>query len=339
MRPRRPRYLLPILFLSVAMVAAACGDDEEEESTTATTAAAPAAPPSFAAGTTMATIQSKGKLVVGVKFDQPGFGQRNPTNNQIEGFDVEIGKLIGVGIFGGTVNDLGSKVEFVEAQSRNREPFIQNGNVDIVVATYTISDARKQVVDFAGPYFIARQDIMVKANDTSIRSVTDLNGKKVCTASGSTSERNLRAQAPQADLLLFSGYSECGQALTDGRVVAVSTDAPILAGLVQQSAGAFKLVKAPFSDEPYGIGLKKGDDAFRNFLNDRLEAIYASGEWATAFTATLGKIGLEVPTPPPVDRYSSAVSGTATTVAGTATTSSSATTTTRLSSATTTTRP
>jgi glutamate transport system substrate-binding protein len=322
---RRRRFLLPIMFLCVALVAAACGDDEDEgeQSTTGTTAA-PLTAPSFPAGTTPATIQQRGKLIVGVKYDQPGFGQRNPTNNQIEGFDVEIGKLIAVAIFGGTVDQLGSKVEFVEAISRNREPFIQNGTVDIVVATYTISDARKQVVDFAGPYFIARQDMMVKSSDNSIRSVTDLNGKRVCTAAGSTSERNLRAQAPQAELLLFGGYSECAQALTDGRVVAVSTDAPILAGLVQQSGGAFKLVKAPFSDEPYGIGLKKGDDAWRAFINDRLEAIYASGEWAQAFRNTLGRIGLDLPTPPPVDRYSSTVGATTTSVAGATTTTSSA---------------
>jgi glutamate transport system substrate-binding protein len=325
--PRR-RFLLPILFLCVALVAAGCGDDDEgEQGTTGTTAAA-LAPPNFPAGSTMATIQQRGKLIVGVKYDQPGFGQRNPTNNQIEGFDVEIGKLMAVGIFGGTVGDLGPKVEFVEAITRNREPFIQNGTVDIVIATYTINAARKQVVDFAGPYFIARQDIMVKSTDNSIRSVTDLNGKKVCTAAGSTSERNLRTQAPQAELLLFGGYSECAQALTDGRVVAVSTDAPILAGLVQQSGGAFKLVRAPFSDEPYGIGLKKGDDAFRAFLNDRLEAIYASGEWVKAFNDTLGRIGLDLPTPPPVDRYSSAVGATTTSPGGTTTTSSAAATTT-----------
>ncbi|HEX2272665.1 MAG TPA: transporter substrate-binding domain-containing protein, partial [Acidimicrobiales bacterium] len=136
------------------------------------------------------------------------------------------------------------------------------------------------------------------------------------------------AQAPQAELLLFGGYSECAQALGDGRVVAVSTDAPILAGLVQQSGGAYKLVRAPFSDEPYGIGLKKGDDAWRAFINDRLEAIYASGEWAQAFRNTLGKIGLDLPTPPPVDRYSSTVSATTTAAAGATTTSAGAATTT-----------
>jgi glutamate transport system substrate-binding protein len=311
--------------VTVALVTAACGNDSKDSPTvsggqTATTVSKP----SFAAGTTMAALQSKGKITVGVKYDQPGFGQRNPTTNEIEGFDVEIAKLIAVGIFGGTVNDVASKITFTEAQSANREPFIQNGTVDMVVATYTINDTRKQVIDFAGPYFITHQDIMVKSTDNSIKSVTDLNGKKVCSATGSTSANNIKAKAPQADLILFGGYSECAAALSDGRVVAVSTDAPILGGLVSTSNGAFKLVKAPFTDEPYGIGLKKGDQAFRDFINNRLEEIYKSGEWAAAFTRTLGKIGLDTPTPPAVDRYTS--SGTASTSSSVVASSTTSTT-------------
>jgi glutamate transport system substrate-binding protein len=316
---RRHRWVGAVL-VAMALVAVGCGDSKDDNGTvtggqsTATTTGRP----SFAAGSTMANLQAKGKLTVGVKFDQPGFGQRNPTTNEIEGFDVEVAKLIGVGIFGGTVADLGNKVSFTEAQSANREPFIQNGTVDLVIATYTINDARKQVVDFAGPYFIAHQDIMVKANDTSIKSVTDLNGKKACSVTGSTSATNVKAKAPQVDLTLFGTYSDCAAALGDGRVVAVTTDAPILGGLVSTSNGAYKLVKAPFTDEPYGIGLKKGDQAFRDFVNDRLEAIYKSGEWASAFSKTLGKIGLDTPTPPPVDRYTSGAStapGATTTIA------------------------
>jgi glutamate transport system substrate-binding protein len=309
------------------MTAVACGNSDDNGTVKGGGQSTPSteAKPNFAAGTTMANIQAKGKLTVGVKFDQPGFGQRNPTTNDIEGFDVEVAKLIAVGIFGGTVNDLGNKIAFTEAQSANREPFIQNGTVDMVVATYTINDARKQVVDFAGPYFIAHQDIMVKASDNTIKSVNDLNGKKVCSVTGSTSANNVKAKAPQADLTLFGTYSDCAAALGDGRVVAVTTDAPILGGLVSTSNGQFKLVKAPFTDEPYGIGLKKGDQAFRDFINDRLEAIYRSGEWAAAFSRTLGKIGLDTPTPPAVDRYSSTGAGaaTTTTVAATSTTSTS----------------
>jgi glutamate transport system substrate-binding protein len=173
----------------------------------------------------------------------------------------------------------------------------------MVVATYTINDARKQVVDFAGPYFVARQDIMVAADDDSITSVDDLNGKKVCTVQGSTSATNLTKAAPDSEVTLFDTYSQCAEALGDGRVEAVTTDNTILAGLVQASDGAYKLVGAPFSDEPYGIGVKKGDDDFREFINDRLEEIFGDGSWATAFESTLGALGLETPEPPEVDRY------------------------------------
>lgn len=316
---KRTTWTAALLAVTV-LLAGACGDDDPaietgDDSTTTTER------PSFAAGTTMAALQSKGKIVVGTKFDQPGFGQLNPTTQKVEGFDVDIAKLIAVAIFGGDVDDVEAKIEFKESVSANREPFIENGEVDIVAATYTINDARKQRVDFAGPYFEAQQDIMVKSDDNAIKSVTDLNGKKVCSVKGSTSAKNLAEKAPQAEATLFDTYSLCAEALTDGRVVAVTTDNTILAGLVQQSGGAFKLVKAPFSDEPYGIGLKKGDDAFRDFINDRLEEIYDSGEWAEAFEATLGKIGLDTPEPPEVDRYTAGAAGaTTTTAAGGATT-------------------
>ena len=289
---------LPLL---VALLGA-CGDDDKgaKEDTTTSTAAVT---PTFPAGTSMAAFQQKGRLVVGTKFDQPGFGQKSATG-QVEGFDVEIAKLVAAAIFGGSPEEAGKKIEFVEAVSKNREPFIQESKVDVVVATYTINDARKMVVDFAGPYFVARQDIMVKSTDTSIRSVEDLNGKKVCSVQGSTSIKNLQAKAPRADTSIsFDTYSKCADAMGDGRVQAVTTDDTILAGLVKASGRNYKLVKAPFSEEPYGIGLKKGDQAFRQFLNDRLEEIFAGGQWAKAFEATLGVLDLPTPEPPKVVRY------------------------------------
>jgi glutamate transport system substrate-binding protein len=298
----KSRRVLAVVAAAVAgiLVATGCSDDKKVTSTGTTLPV-----PKFAPGTTMAAIQARGRIIVGTKFDQPGFGQKNPTTGQVEGFDVEIAKGIAAGIFGGSAQTVGPKVEFVEAVSKNREPFIQNGTVDIVVATYTINDTRKQVVDFAGPYFIAEQDIMVKSSDNSIKSVNDLDGKKVCTVSGSTSEKNVRAKAPRADVVLFDTYSQCADALKDGRVVAETTDNTILAGLVQQNPGAFKLVNKPFSNEPYGIGMKKGDDTFRSFLNDQLQRMYDDGEWAAAFASTLGKLGLKTPKPPALDRYSS----------------------------------
>ena len=308
----RRMWGLGALLLVLALLAGACGsgddpavdagDDGDGETTTTE---ATIATPEFDAGTTMAKLQDEGKLVVGTKFDQPGFGLKNPVSGEVEGFDVEIAKLIAQRIFGGTLIDAEKKIEFVEAVSKNREPFIQDGTVDIVVATYTINDTRKEVVDFAGPYFVARQDILVKSDNDEIESVEDLNGKKVCSVKGSTSEKNLAAKAPQAEAVLFDSYSLCVEALEDGRVEAVTTDNTILQGFVKEKGGQLKLVKAPFSDEPYGIGLSKGDQAFRDFINDVLEELFESGEWEDAFARTLGPqgLGLDVPEPPEVDRY------------------------------------
>ena len=309
--------------LALALIAGACGDSDDDGNGNAGSgddAGKSIAKPTFPAGTTMANLQAKGKIVVGTKFDQPLFGQKNPTNGNIEGFDVEIAKLMAQGIFGGTLEEAAKQVEFVETPSRIREASITDGKVDIVVATYTINDTRKQVVDFAGPYYVAGQDIMVKKGNTAIKSVQDLNGKKVCSVQGSTSIKNVQAQAPRADLsITFDVYSKCAEALKDGRVDAVTTDNVILYGLVNDDKDAFELVGNEFTTEPYGIGLKKGDDAFRDFLNDRLEDIYGNGEWAAAWERTVGEAGIDTPQPPPIDRYTSSGSG----GAGTTTTTGS----------------
>ena len=206
--PRRPWLVGAAVALAIALVAGACGGGGGSKKTTS------AGAPTFAAGTTMAALQAKGKITVGTKFDQPGFGQKNPTTNQVEGFDVDIAKLVAVGIFGGTTQSVASKINFVEAVSAVRETVIENGTVDLVIATYTINDTRKQRVGFAGPYYLAHQDTMVKKDDNTIKSVTDLNGKKVCTVAGSTSEKNLRAKAPNAQVTLLPTYSQCAEELS-----------------------------------------------------------------------------------------------------------------------------
>lgn len=320
---KRKRWALVSLILAVALTGAACGSDDDpvtgggegggEDTTTSTTL------PSFDPGTTMASIQQKGKIVVGTKFNQLGSGLKNPTTGELEGFDIEIAKLMAIGIFGGTLDTIEDKIEFKEAVSAVREAVIQNGEVDIVVATYTITDKRKEQVDFAGPYLIDGQTVMVKSDNDSIKQISDLNGKKVCTGRGSTTPANLEKKQVKADLTLFETYPECAEALRQGRVEAVVTDRGILLGLVEQSNGAFKLLDIDVSEEPLGIGLKKGDDAFREFLNDRLEEIYESGEWAAAYERTLGKLGLPTPEPPPVDRYGTSGGTTATTAATTTT--------------------
>ena len=312
---KRQRWLFPIVLLTVALMGAACGDDDEptvgggSDTTSGST---------FPAGSTMAKIQANGKLVVGTKFDQPGLGQKNPVSGEVEGFDVEIAKLIATAIFGGDADDLGNKIEFKESTTPNRELFIENGNVDIVVATYTINDARKQRIDFAGPYYLAGQDIMVRSDNTDITGVDALAGKKVCSVLNSTPAMRIKEKAPEAELTELETYSLCKDGLLDGRYDAVSTDNSILIGFIDKDPTKLKLVGNRFSDEPYGIGLPRGDDAFRSFINDRLEEIYGNGDWNEAFASTLGKLGVPTPTPPPVNRYTSAGPAPAptTTVAG-----------------------
>ncbi len=249
----------------------------------------------FEAGTTMAELNEAGAITIGTKFDQPLFGLKGPEGTPV-GFDVEIGKLIA-----GKLGIEADKIEWVETVSANREPFIQNGQVDIVVATYTINDVRKEVVDFAGPYYEAGQDLLVLAgNPDDIQGPEDLADKAVCTVSGSTSEKNIAEYT--TNVIATDTYSNCLGPLRSGEVAAVTTDNVILAGLADQNEGEFEVLDKPFTEEPYGIGLKKDDTEFRNFINDVLEESFEDGSWAEAWEATAGKV-LSTPEPPSVDRY------------------------------------
>ena len=280
------------LVLALMLALAACGGDDNGGGGQVNSGA------SFPEGTTMARLQQAGTVTVGTKFDQPLFGLKN-LEGKPEGFDVEIAKLIA-----GEMGIAPDKITWVESVSANREPFIQQGKVDFVVATYTINDKRKQVVDFAGPYYEAGQDIMVaKGNPEAIKGPDDLAGKKVCSVTGSTPAENIRTNYPDAQLTEFDVYSKCAEALKNKQVQAVTTDNVILLGLISQDPDAFELVGAPFTKEPYGVGVKKGDTEFRNFINDTLEKVQQDGRWKTAWEATAGKVATETPTPPTIDRY------------------------------------
>ncbi|MCW2536121.1 MAG: Extracellular amino acid transporter substrate-binding protein family [Modestobacter sp.] len=288
-------------FAAFGVVLAGCSSEAGNQAgTAAENTSAVATDVQFDAGTTMAELNAAGAITIGTKFDQPGFGLLNPTTKAPEGFDVEMGKLIAAKL--GIPAD---GITWTETVSANREAFIQNGQVDIVVATYTINDKRKEVVDFAGPYYEAGQDIMVaKGNPEKIEGPDDLAGKNVCSVEGSTPAENIRTKYPQAQLTLFDVYSKCADALTNGQVDAVTTDNVILTGLVAGNPEGFQLVGNPFTKEPYGIGLAKGDDAFRAFINDTLQESFDDGSWADAWDATAGAIsGTEAPKPPTIDRY------------------------------------
>jgi glutamate transport system substrate-binding protein len=253
----------------------------------------------FEPGSTMAAIVEAGELRVGTKIDQPGFGLAN-TAGEPEGFDVEMAKLIAAKM--GLTED---QITFTETVSANREPFLVEDRVDIVAATYTINDTRKQLIDFAGPYYEAGQDIMVAAgNPEGIEGPDDLAGVSVCSVEGSTPAENIRTNYPEAELVLYDAYSKCADDLRNGNVAAVTTDNVILTGFVAGDPDAFELVGNPFTEEPYGIGVQKGEDDFRDFINDVLEESFEDGTWAEAWDNTAGAItGQEAPEPPQVDRY------------------------------------
>ncbi|MDR7232868.1 MULTISPECIES: glutamate ABC transporter substrate-binding protein [Agrococcus] len=254
--------------------------------------------PEFEEGTTMAELAEAGSITIGTKFDQPLFGLVGPDGAPV-GFDVAIGSLIAA--------ELGipfESIEWTETVSANREPFIEQGQVDIVVATYTINDTRKEIIDFAGPYFMAGQALMVQAgNPEGITGPEDVEGQPVCSVEGSTPAATI-VEEYGAELVATDVYSNCLDPLRNGQVVAVTTDNVILGGFVDQNAGEFELVAdgETFTEEPYGIGLAKGDDEFRAFINDTLEAAFEDGRYESLWEQTAGAV-LPTPEPPAVDRY------------------------------------
>jgi glutamate transport system substrate-binding protein len=278
----------------IALGLAACGEDEAPGTT-------PNTEVTFPAGSTMEKLKTAGKIKIGTKFDQPGFGLKG-LDGKPAGFDVEIGKII--------ASELGiaaDKIEWTETPSTVREQVIEQGTVDLVVATYTINDTRKQRVDFAGPYYVAGQHILVRADDNSITGPDSFKAgdKKVCSGVNTTPAANIKKflanEAQQ--LVLFDIYQKCVDALANKQVDAVTTDNVILTGYIARNEGKFKLAGTKFSDEPYGIGLKKGDTVFRNWINDVLEEIAKDGRYAKAWTDTAGKFDKNTPTAPSVNRY------------------------------------
>ncbi|GEL18994.1 glutamate ABC transporter substrate-binding protein [Pseudonocardia asaccharolytica] len=251
----------------------------------------------FEAGTTMDRLAKAGTIRVGTKFDQPLFGLKG-LDGKPAGFDVEIAKIIGAKL--GIPAD---KIAYTETPSATREEAIEQNRVDMVVATYTINDKRKERVSFAGPYYIAGQDLMVKSDNTTITGPESLKAAnaKVCSVTGSTPSVTIQEYVDQANLVLFDVYSKCADALRTGQVDAVTTDNVILLGLVEASEGAFKLVGKQFTEEPYGIGIPKGDVKFCEFINTALKDAAADGSYEAAWKSTAGAVSPQTPTLPPAD--------------------------------------
>ena len=253
---------------ALAMGLAACGSDAGD------------------GGTDDASGGDGGGLKIGIKFDQPGLGLKKGT--EYTGFDVDVATYV--------AKELGTDaadITWVQAPSAQRETLISTGQVDLVVATYSITDARKEKVSFAGPYFVAGQDLLVRADDTSITGPDTLDGKKLCSVTGSTSAQKVKDEVPGVQLQEFATYSECLPALANGGVDALTTDDTILAGFAAQPEykGKFTVVGKPFSQERYGIGLKKGDTATCEKVNTAIKKMIEDGSWQKAIDDNLGPAG------------------------------------------------
>jgi ABC-type amino acid transport substrate-binding protein len=278
-----------ILALVLGLFVAACGDDEEEPSSSGGESEQAADVEEFPEDTTMGKIQAAGEIKIGVKYDVPPFGFKNPQTDDIEGFDVDFGQAI--------ADKLGVKANFIEAISDNRIPFLQDGTVDLVLSTMTINAERAQEIGFSEPYYIAQGRILVP-QDSDIAGIDDLAGKKVCTALGSTYEATLKEQAPDADLRLVDAYSECLELLQNGAVDAISTDDVILTGMIIQDDTLKLTEDEPLTTEPYGAGLPKDDAEFKEFVDGVLEEYKSDGGWAEAYDKWVGQYTDEQQDPP-----------------------------------------
>lgn len=234
-----------------------------------------------------------GKLTIGIRFDQPGLAQHT-LDGRFVGFDVDVAEYV--------AERLGvpaSGITWRETTSATRETDLTSGTVDLVVATYSITDKRKQVIAFAGPYFETGQDLLVRKTDTEITGPERLNGRKLCSVTGSTPAQEVKDRFAQAvQLVEYPRYPDCVTALLAGQVDAVTTDGVILAGYVTQNPELLKVVGKPFSVERYGIGLRQGDPAGQAALDDAIEQMVSSGRWLDSLRTNIGPSGYPLPAPP-----------------------------------------
>ncbi|MGW1409867.1 glutamate ABC transporter substrate-binding protein [Streptomyces sp. NPDC002403] len=248
--------------LALAITATACGSDKEDGGS-----------------------GDGKKITIGIKIDQPGIGLKTP-DGKYTGFDVDVATYV--------AKELGydaKDIVFKETKSADRETAIERGDVKFIAASYSINDERLQKVDFAGPYLLAHQDILVRADDNSIKSPADLNNKKLCSVAGSTSAKNVKDKlAPKAQLQTYGGYSECLTGLENKAIDALTTDDSILAGYASQASfqGKFKLAGFKMTNENYGIGLKKGDADLKKKVDAALTKMVSDGSWDKAVKDNFG---------------------------------------------------
>ena len=272
---------------------AACGDAGDDDEGGVDVEVEEGAADSFDDGTRMKELADSGSVVIGVKYDQPGIGFKGATDDMPTGIDPEMGKILAASL-GIAPED----IEWKETISDNREPFIQDGEVDLVLASYSITDERRAVVGQAGPYYVTGQQLLVAA-DSDIDSLEDVAGTEVCSVTGSTSLENIEAEG--ATPRGFDTYSECVDQVLSGAVDAMTTDGAILLGYAAENPDELKVVVEPFSEERYGVGYSLDHPEMCQWIVDTLTEAQEDGTFDAAFEATLGQSGVDTPEPPAMD--------------------------------------
>ena len=254
--------------------------------------------------TPIAGAPSFSTLRIGISFDQPGLGVATETGTtdgvttgkDPKGFDVDTALYVAKAL--GVAPDA---VTWVKADPIDRETLLETGKVDMVLSTYTINDARKARVDFAGPYFVAHQDLLIRRNDEELTGPEKLHGRTLCAAANTTSAQNVVSRY-QGDISLVqpNTFSECVERLYKGDVDAVTTDDVILAGFAAEPRykGVLKVVGKGFSDEPYGVAVAKGSTELVGLINQALKSYIEDGSWKASLAINVGESGYKVPDPP-----------------------------------------
>lgn len=264
-------------------------------------AGAKASAKAFPAGSTMSKIQKRGKLIVAVKDDFPLFGMKNPVTGKLEGMDIELAQLLAKDLTGSADN-----IQYVTVSSADREAFLEQHKVDVVIATYPPNPERQKAVDFAGPYLMSPVSVMVRSGYSGINQPSDMNGKNICVTAGSGAVAMVPQNAPSAKLTTFGTITECMQGLEQNRVDGVATTNSILLGLISQNPGKFEIAKGDLlkdgkvASDNDSIGLPKGDKAFHDYLDSFLKKIEAHGDWMKIYKDTVGTIAPGDATPPPI---------------------------------------
>jgi glutamate transport system substrate-binding protein len=247
---------------------------------------------------TFTKAKARGKLIIGAKADQPYLGFEDQSTKERSGFDIEIAKMIAA--------DLGftpKQIEWKTVDSGVRETALSKGQVDYLVGTYTINDERKKQVGFAGPYYMAGADLLVRKDDNSITGKDGVKGKKVCSIVGSTPLQEIKKPQYGAQVVQLGKYSDCVQQLLTQQVDAVTTDDAILKGYAADNPNKLKVIGKPFTKEPYGVGMNKDDKALREAIDTSLENHVKDGSYQKAYEATLGLSGSDYIAPPAIERY------------------------------------